>query len=664
MSQILLQSAMRAHQAGNLAEAARLYGEILRTDPRHFPALYSMGVLYYEAAQFEQAQRIIGEAIRVNPRSPEAIFTRGCALQQLNRAAEALVCFEQTLALRPNFADAQSSRGAVLMALNRNEQALESFDAALALDDSNAGAWSNRGCILQKLGRYEEALACFDRAIAGAPGLANAFVNRGSALAALKRYEDAAADFDRALAIDPDLAYARGNLMLYRMHACDWRNYVRDRAKISAALRAGKRVIYPFVNVALSTSMADQLQAARIWVANEAPASAAPLWRGERYRHDKIRLAYVSADFRAHATSHLMSGVFENHDRNRFEIIGVSYGPDDRSEMRARIAGACDRFIDTTARSDAEIASLIRQMEIDIAVDLKGYTQHNRCGIFALKPAPIQASYLGYASTMGAEYIDYILSDRTVVPESDERYYQEKVVCLPHSYYPTSYTSGIGPVSSRGAAGLPESGFVFCCFNNNFKITPGMFDIWMRLLREVSGSVLWLLEDNSNAMRNLRREAESRGVAADRLVFAARADTAAHLARHANADLFLDTQPYGAHTTASDALWAGLPVLTVLGPTLVARVAASLLCAIGLPELIADSPESYETMALTLARNPAALAAIKAKLARNRHTHPLFDTPRLTRDLETAYQTMWERQQRGEPPSRFAVGRSGALISS
>jgi predicted O-linked N-acetylglucosamine transferase (SPINDLY family) len=428
MNDILLQSAVRAHQAGNLAEAARLYGEVLRANPRHFPAMYAMGFLHYQIGRFEEANRNIGDALRINPRSPEAFFTRGCALQHLNRAPEALVCFDSALALNPGFVEAQSNRGMVLMALNRDEQALESIEVALALDPSNAGAWNNRGCILEKSGKHEDALLCFEKAIASQPRSVEALINLGSSLASLKRYEEAAASFAKALAIDPERPYAWGNLVLFRMHACDWRNFAQDKAETAAALRAGKRAIYPFVNLALSDSLAEQLQCARIFAANDAPSSPTPLWRGETYRHDRIRLAYVSADFHAHATAALMAGVFESHDRSRLETVAISFGKDDKSDMRARVRRAFDRFIDVREKSDAEIASLMRQMEIDIAIDLKGYTLHHRSGIFAHRPAPIQASYLGYPGTMGAPYIDYILADRIVIPESHLPFYSEQIV--------------------------------------------------------------------------------------------------------------------------------------------------------------------------------------------------------------------------------------------
>ena len=367
-------------------------------------------------------------------------------------------------------------------------------------------------------------------------------------------------------------------------------------------------------------------------------------------------MAYLSADFYAHATAFLMAGVFEHHDRARFETDAVSFSPDDASQMRARLERAFDRFTDVHGMDDAAVAAMLREMEIDIAVDLKGYTGGARPGILAFRPAPVQIHYLAYPGTMGAGFIDYLLADRTVVPEEERKFYMEQIAYLPDSYQCNDSARRISErTATREESGLPESGFVFCCFNSNYKIMPEMFDIWMRLLHAIPGSVLWLLEENPAATANLLREAQTRGVAAERLVFAKRIALPDHLARLRNADLVLDTLPYGAHTTASDALWAGVPVLTCLGSTFAGRVAASLLWALGLPELIAHSRDEYETAARNLARDASALAAIKARLAENRDTYPLFDTARITRNLEAAYTQMWERQQRGMPPASFAV---------
>ena len=648
-------TAVRAHQAGDAAKAARLYGEILRLEPRQFMALQGLGILHYQAGQWEECERVMGLAIRANPSSGDCFFTRGCALQRLGRPQEALICFDQVIAFNPGHGDAHSNRGVALMTMNRHDEALESFTLALSIDGSNPAVWNNRGCVLVNLRRHAEAIPCFDNAIARQSRFAQAFINRGSANAALKRYPAAIADFERAVEVEPEFPYAAGHLAHYRMLACDWRHFTEDRTRIAEGVKAGKRIVLPFIHLALSDSPADEFRCAAIWTQNDVPPRPNPLWRGEIYRHERIRIAYVSADFHAHATAALMAGIFERHDRRQFETTAISFGPDDATPMRARMQRAFDRFVDVRNAGDLEIAALMRRLEIDIAVDLKGLTKDNRAGIFAHRPAPVQVSYLGYPGTMAAPYIDYLLADSTVVPEEHRAFYRERVVYLPDSYQANTERPISADVRTRADYGLPEQGFVFCCFNNSYKITPDVFAVWMRLLRAVHGSTLWLLEDNPDAHDNLCREAESRGIASGRLVFASRAPIDEHMARHRHADLFLDTQPYAAHTTASDALWSGLPVLTVEGGTFPARVAASLLRAAGLPELIAPDLAGYEAAALRLAWEPGTLAAIRTKLASTREQTPLFDTEAFTRHLESAFRAMAERSRRGEAPAGFAV---------
>jgi predicted O-linked N-acetylglucosamine transferase (SPINDLY family) len=427
---------------------------------------------------------------------------------------------------------------------------------------------------------------------------------------------------------------------------------------VAEGLRAGRSVSPPFQALVLSPGEAGAAIAARLWSEHGFPAAKSPLWQGERYAHERIRVAYVSANFHDHAVARLMAGVFEHHERARFETNAISFGPDDGGVLRARLAHAFDRFIDVQSEGAEAIARMLREMEIDIAVDLMGFTENSRPGIFAHRAAPVQVTYLGYPGTRGADYLDYLIADAIVAPPEQAAHYAEKLVHLPHSYLPADDCRAIGErVPSRIEAGLPAEGFVFCCFNNVYKITPSIFGIWMRLLREVEKSVLWLSQADASAIRNLKREAEARGVAPDRLVFAnfVKSD-AEHLARLKLADLFLDTLPYNAHATASDALWAGVPVLTAPGVGFPGRVAASLLRALGMDELIAPSLDPYAALALQLARDPAALGRIKMKLAQHRTTHPLFDTVRFTRDLERAYVAMWERAQRGLPPESFAVG--------
>ena len=756
MNDSLLQSAMRAHQAGNLGEAAKLCEDILRATPKHFAALNLLGAVHSRAGRFDEAERLIGEAITINP-LPELIYNRGCMLQNLGRYQDALACFQQAAAARPDFldalvncgfvqlglrryqdallsfdkviarkpddAEAWSNRGHALLELGREAEALTSLDKALALAPNSVNAWNNRGVTLQRLKRTEEALAAFERALAIDPKLPAVYNNRGNSFTALKRYEDAYADFERATSLDPnfvdaiinratilvalrrmdeavavydralrlrpnstevlrnranafviqmrfeeaardcaailklepDFKYMKGILAHNLLQCCDWRLHGEIRNEIDRGVREGRPVIPPFEYLALCRSAADQEACGRIFARDKYRAQE-PRWRGEAYRHDRIRIAYLSADFRNHAVASLMAGVFEHHDRDRFETFAFSFGTEKKGAMRARLESAFEHFIDVERASDSEIAERLRQSEIDIAVDLMGYTGECRPGIFAYRAAPLQVNYLGFAGTTAAETMDYIVADRVVIPESEQDRYSEKIAFLPRSYLNYDSRRAIAPAPGRAKAGLPQDAFVFCSFNNSYKFAPETFDVWMRLLHGVRGSVLWLPQSNAAAMRNLAAEAAARGIAADRIRFAPYLpEGSEHLARLGLADLFLDTLPYNAHTTAADALWAGLPLLTCKGSTFAGRVAASLLSAAGLPELITDSLPAYEARALALARDRSALAAIREKLAKARAASLLFDTRRFTDDLEAAYATMWERHRRGDRPASFAV---------
>ncbi len=452
----------------------------------------------------------------------------------------------------------------------------------------------------------------------------------------------------------PQTAYGPGLLLDTRLQCCDWRNYEAASQAIVAAVGRGERADAPFSFLSHAADPAPQLACAKSFAAAEYPGR--PLALRPRRRGDRMRLAYVSADFHEHATAYLTAELFETHDRERFEVTAISYGPDDRSPMRTRLIRAFDRFVDVRDKTDREAAALIDELEIDIAVDLKGYTADNRAGIFSHRGAPLQVAYLGFPGTMGVPFIDYVIADRHVIPDRLAPHYSEKIVRLPDSYQVNDRARRIAEQApSRGEAGLPETGFVFCSFNNNYKIRPAIFDIWMRLLKAVEGSVLWLLQDNPVAVENLRREAQARGVSAGRLVFAPRVDLPAHLARHRLADLFLDTLPYNAHTTASDALWAGLPLVTLCGESFASRVAASLLHAARLHELVTESLADYEALALKLATTPALLAGYRRRLEAERLAVPLFDTARFRRHIETAFAAMHERQRRGEPPASFDV---------
>ena len=604
--------------------------------------------------RYEESLADYDRAVASNPAVVEAWLGRGNALARLRRYDDALVCYDKAVTLDAKLAEAWLGRGNVLTDLRQYEHALAAFNKALVAKPDLGEAWLGRGNVFADLGRYDDAFAAFDRALDLRADLAETWSSRGNVFTKLQRYDEAFAAYDRAMRLDPDLPYVAGLRLNAKLYMSDWTDLETDVGQLLGMVRDGKPASVPFVLVAIPSSPADQLQCARRYVQDQ-PAFPY-IWRGETYRHDRVRIAYLSNNFHESAMAYLLAGMFERHDRSRFEVTAISFGPERNSPMRQRLKNAFEHFVDVHGSTDQEIAELIHRSEIDIAVDLMGFTADNRLNVMARRAAPIQVNYMGYPGTMGAPYIDYIIADRTAIPEGDRTFYSEQVVFMPESYFITDDWQLISDrTPTRAQCGLPDSGFVFCCFNSNYKITPAIFDLWMRLLGAVDGSVLWLLESNPTAMDNLRREARQRGIAPERLIFAGKMPIADHLARHRLADLCIDTLPCNAHTTATDALWAGLPVVTCLGSTLAARVAASLLRSAGLPELVAETIKDYEALALKLARDTALLASVKAKLAGSRDACPLFDTRRSTRSMEAAYIRMWERHQSGSPAASFVV---------
>jgi predicted O-linked N-acetylglucosamine transferase (SPINDLY family) len=554
------------------------------------------------------------------------------------------------------FGEIGVQRQGALRQLNRLEEAAVACDRAFALKPDFVLALNNLADVSLAMGRSREALEYCGRALALGPGLARTHELRARALLEEKRAGEAAASYARALEIDRARKFAQGETLGARLMCCDWRDYERGRVEIIEAVAAGVPAVTPFTFLGICDSPALQLRCARTAVATELTESGWPPWSAGRHHHEKVRVAYLSADFHQHATALLAAGLFERHDRQRFEVTAVSFGRDDGSVMRRRLLAAFDRFVDVRGASDAQVVEQLRSLEIDIAVDLKGHTAGARSGILARRAAPIQVSYLGYPGSMGLTQIDYLVADPIVLPPEEREHYSEQVVYLPDSYQVNDATRTLSDATpDRTAVGLPEEGLVFGCFNQPFKITPTVFDLWMRLLREVPASVLWLLEDNAAMVANLRREAVTRGIAPERLVFAPRLPPAEHLARHRLADLFLDTLPYNAHTTASDALWAGVPLLTCRGHSFPGRVAASLLQAAGLPDLVTHDLDEYFARALELATRPQRLRDLRERLAAGRRDSALFDTEGFCRQLEDAYIEMWRRHQQDLPPASFVV---------
>jgi protein O-GlcNAc transferase len=685
-----LRQAMAAHHAGKFDEAESLYRRVLNVDEKQFSVLQLLGILHAQRGNYPEAERHLHAALALNPNDAGAQFNYGNLLLGLQRFDEAFAVFGKALELNPALAEAQLNRGSILMSRKRFEEAIACFDAAIRINRNYAEAHCNRGHALEEIKRYDEALASCDVALAlnsdnaefhasrasilhrlkrddealgelsvaisQQPVNAAFQYNRANILFELKRFIEAFAAYDNAFRRDPQLDYVEGDRFFAKLMICDWTNLAAESDRLVAGVAAGRAVSRPFIFQAADSPQSMQTRCANLFADHEFPAMP-HLWAGQSYRHDRIRVAYLSADFRDHPVSYMLAGMFECHDRSHFETTAVSFGASDSSSMRQRIEKAFDHFLDAGERNDAQIARMLREAEIDIAIDLMGPTQGARPAILSYRPAPIQAIYLGYAGSSGAPYIDYILADRIVLPDSERRLYRENVVYLPDSFMGTDSKRVISrETPSRADEGLPESGFVFCAFSNSYKVSPKIFDVWMNLLRDIDGSVLWLSHFNEKAMDNLRHEARLRNVAPERLIFARRvALNQDHLARLRLADLFLDTAPLGAHSTACDALWAGTPVLTCAGVTFGGRVAASLLSALGLTDLIADGLPDYRERALSLARNQPMLDAFKARLAAHRDSFPLFDTERFTRHIEAAYTAMWERHQQGELPAPLSV---------
>jgi predicted O-linked N-acetylglucosamine transferase (SPINDLY family) len=659
--------AIQHHQSGRLQAAEQIYRQILAVEPNQAHAWHLLGVLAHQVGRHEVAVEYIGRAIRWNGDEADFHNNLGVAYRALRRIPEAVACYRRALDLKPDYAEAHINLGAAFREHGNLDEAVACFRRASELKPDYAEVQYNLGIALGDLGKLDEAVACFRRALELKPDYAAAYSNLGGALYDRGELDEAAACFRRALELKPDFPASLGSLVNTLGHLCRWEDLtVLSQRVIKVANRDGDGEIVspvsPFVFLALPTmtTAEQQLRCARQWVDRQLKAISGPGPNLARHRasdlKSKTTIGYLSADFHDHATAWLIAELFEKHDRRRFAIFGYSYGPDDGSPTRRRLASAFDRFVDVKDASFLEAAERIAADDVDILVDLKGYTKDSRTQILALRPAPIQVNYLGYPGTMGAPFMDYILVDEFVVPADQQPFFSEKLVHLPGCYQVNDGQREISPrTPSRAECGLREEGFVFCSFNNNYKITPGMFTVWMELLKQVPGSVLWLLEGNRFAPANLRREAEARQIAPQRLVFAPKIPLAEHLARHRLADLFLDTFPVNAHTTASDALWAGCPVLTMSGETFVSRVAGSLLQTIGLPELITYSLDEYQAMALRLARDADLLAGLRARLEANRKTSRLFDAGRFARSIEEAYLTMWQIHASGQPPRAFTV---------
>jgi predicted O-linked N-acetylglucosamine transferase (SPINDLY family) len=655
-SQELYHHAVALFQRGRLAEAQALFDQLVSANPQAFAPRHMLGLVMAQQGRLGEAQAMIGSALKLNSRDAGALVNYGNVLTMLGRFGEAIASYDRALAIASD-AETWNNRGNALQSLGQRPEALASYEGALQQEPGNIQALTKRGVILGELRYTDEALASYDRVLALDPHHAEALNNRGF-LWWLNKQNSAKAitDLEHAFALAPDLPYLRGMLLHLKMYAADWTNFTEQKTAIAEGIRAGRRVARPFMFQSVSERPEDLQACARLYASDlYPPAPDAP-------RHDpvarkgraRIRLGYLSGEFRDQATAILMAGLYERHDRGRFEVIAVDNGSADNSAMSARLKQAFDGWIDIGELRDTEAAAKIHAAEIDILVNLNGYFGKLRMDVFAQRPAPLQVNYLGFPGTLGAPYIDYIIADAVVIPEDEQRFYDEQVVTLPGCYQVNdSKGRVVAAAPSRAQTGLPEHGFVFCNFNQSYKLTPDTFAGWMRILSRVEDSVLWLLEEAAAPFaQNIAQHAKAHGIAPERILFAPHRPPDQHLARLGLADLFLDGLPYNAHTTGSDALWAGVPLLTLRGTAFPGRVAASLLLAAGLPELVTETAEEYEAMAIKLATDPTAFKVLKSKLTRS---CSLFDTELFRRNIEAAYFRMWDMWLAGESPRAFSV---------
>jgi predicted O-linked N-acetylglucosamine transferase (SPINDLY family) len=650
-------------------EAVMHYREALRIRPQFVEARWNLGAALIAQGRPGEAVDQYQEAVRLVPQVAEAHANLGDALAMQGDLDQAVSCYQQALQLTPGDSVLHGKLAGALEDLGKLDEALPHYRQAVLARPESAAAHNDLGNALFALGKMDDAASSFREALRLDPKLALAWNNLANALAAQGKLDDILECYQRAVAADPDNAQALGGLVHVSQQMCRWEELEEMSCRaIAAAERTaaghGADFMPPFTFLVLPTptSAQQQLQCACGWVQQRFQAAMKQRtslsgFPRQRSRH-QIKLGYLSADFHAHATAYLIAELLEKHDRERFAVAAYSHGPDDGSATRRRLRSACDQFVDLRGVSFIDAARRIQADGIDILIDLKGHTGSARTEIAALRPAPIQVNYLGYPGTMGAPFIDYIIVDEFVVPPEQQPYFTEKLVHLLGCYQVNDSRRPIAAhTPSRKESGLPDSVMVFCCFNGNYKITPAIFDVWMDLLKAVPASVLWLMEGNGHAMTNLRREAEARGVAASRLVFAPPLPLPEHLARFGLADLFLDTFPVNAHTTASDALWVGCPVLTLAGQTFVSRVAASLLHAVGLPELVTASMSEYRDLALRLATDAELLNSMRTRLKGGRTTSGVFDGARFARNLEKAYTTMWQLRIAGASPRAFSVNQ-------
>ncbi len=617
-----LKKAVNLYEIGKINDAKQICINIHEKNPKQFDNLRLLNFIYFKEKNFSKALTFINEAIKINS----------------------------------NFAEAYNEQGNALNELKQLEKAINSYDKAININPNFTNAYYNKGVVLHELGNKKLAIENYNEAIKKNPNFIQAHNNKGFAFHQLKKFDESLKSYKKAFEINPNFNFLLGKIIHSKSFLCDWKSHKEDLKTLAHKLEKNEIAALPFSILSLYDLPLLQKKTAEIFVKktilhkkNSTNISTTP-------KNKKMRIGYYSADFRNHAMSFLLSGMFEFHNRSKFEIIAFSFGPKKNDEISKRIKNAFDQFIEVSSKTDKEIAEVSKNLNIDIAVDLMGHTTNSRIGIFSERCAPIQINYLGYPGTSGADFIDYIVADKILIPKENQKYYSEKIIYLPNTYQVRDSKQKISnKIYKRQNFGLPEKSFVFCCFNQNYKITPNIYDIWMRLLKKIDGSVLWLLKNSEEGAKNLKKEAYKRGIEPNRIIFAEKIGIPEHLARHKLADLFIDTFPYNAHTTCSDALWVGLPVITLMGQSFASRVGASLLNAIGLKGLIAKTEKEYENLAIKLATKSEILKKTKKKLEKNKTTQSLFNTKLYTLNIELAYTKIYKNYHSNLPEKNIEI---------
>ncbi len=626
------------HKNGDFKKVNEICQQILKGEPRNFDVLHLLGVTSYQTNKFEKSIEYFEKAIKINSNNAEIYNNLGIVLKKINKKNEAIEKLNHAIMIRNNYFEAYNNRANIYIELNELDKALIDLNKVIELKPELVQAYNNRGNVKSQLKKFNEALIDYEKAIQLKPNFAEAHNNKGIVLNENYKFKEAIESYTKAIEINPNINFLLGSLIFSKLNICDWEQYTENINLINNKISNNYPASTPWSFLHFSSSPDLQKKIAEIFIKIKYPHLNVSNSIMKKNKNKKIRLGYYSADFRNHATSYLIANLFEEHDKEKFEIFAFSFGPSNEDKMKNRIKKSVDKYYDVRLKNDNEIALLSNQLEIDIAIDLMGFTEHNRFGIFLKKCAPIQVNYLGYAGTLGCKNIDYLIADQILIPKESQKFYTEKIIYMPDTYQVNDAKKIISNKKfTKVEMNLPKDSFVLCCFNKNYKITPNVFNIWINLLKNINNSVLWLIKDNTQSQENLKKEISNKGIDPNRIIFAERLPMEEHIARQKLADLFIDTFPYTAHTTCSDALRVGLPVITQAGNTFASRVAASLLNAVDLNELITNNDNEYKSKIIELANNPLKLNEIKKKLNNNIQIKPLYNTKLFTKNLEKAY---------------------------